>query len=604
MNFFTQSLILSFILSIIFSSCAIEETPKYTLSTTVSPSDGGKITLSPQSPDYKAGDVVTLTAEPNEHWVFKQWEGDGSGSSTPLQITMSSDKSVVGVFVKRDYPLTLTIEGEGTVEEKIVTNPGGKVYPHGTSVELTPKPNNGWIFSSWGGDLTGAETPKKIMIDKEKKVTVKFIRSPTVTALNCSAATNNGTLTSGVAVTGVVNIVIPYSGAFGGTHNGQTVTSTGVTGLTATLAAGTFANGSGNLTYTITGTPSAVGTASFAINIGGQTCVLTRSVISAPIVIAAGSIFDIPFVLRDGAETRFAANGSVNSIFLSGSDEYLAGYTEGQFDTYAVIWKNGTKTTLQSKYPSNRANSIFINGNDVYVAGSGGENPNSRNAILWKNGVPVYLDGGGGNSVFVQNNNAFVAGFVDGINGTAARFWKNGIATNLVTPVQTNPSTTYSIATSVFINGSDVYVGGEQYSEMGADKTIARIWKNGSPMALTNMPGNSSINAIFVNGTDVYTAGVADGCVKPGGGYTGIATYWKNGVPVYLSDCTKQWGVAQTIYIKGSDVYVGGFIRNFQENGIPENGRGRYVIWKNGAIYKISSLGGSGDTKVQAVVVK
>jgi hypothetical protein len=90
-----------------------------------------------------------------------------------------------------------------------------------------------------------------------------------------------------VAVTGVVNIVIPYSGAFGGTHNGQTVTSTGVTGLTATLAAGTFANGSGNLTYTITGTPSAVGTASFSINIGGQTCVLTRSVIAPAPTIGA-----------------------------------------------------------------------------------------------------------------------------------------------------------------------------------------------------------------------------------------------------------------------------------------------------------------------------
>jgi uncharacterized protein (TIGR02145 family) len=140
--------------------------------------------------------------------------------------------------------------------------------------------------------LTGSETPKRIIIDKEKKVTGKFIRNQTVTALNCSAATNNGTLTSGVAVSGVVNIVIPYSGAFGGTHNGQTVTSTGVTGLTATLAAGTFAIGSGNLTYTITGTPSAEGIASFAINIGGQTCALTRSVSAPPPSITSGDVIN------------------------------------------------------------------------------------------------------------------------------------------------------------------------------------------------------------------------------------------------------------------------------------------------------------------------
>jgi uncharacterized protein (TIGR02145 family) len=72
--------------------------------------------------------------------------------------------------------------------------------------------------------------------------------------------------------------VIDYTGGNGGPHNGQVVSSTGVTGLTATLQAGTFANGNGSLTYTITGTPSTGGTASFAMNIGGRTCTLTRIV--------------------------------------------------------------------------------------------------------------------------------------------------------------------------------------------------------------------------------------------------------------------------------------------------------------------------------------
>ena len=42
--------------------------------------------------------------------------------------------------------------------------------------------------------------------------------------------------------------------------------------------AGTFVDGSGNLVYNITGTPSGAGTASFDINIGGQTCTLSVSV--------------------------------------------------------------------------------------------------------------------------------------------------------------------------------------------------------------------------------------------------------------------------------------------------------------------------------------
>jgi hypothetical protein len=150
--------------------------PTYTLSSTVSPAEAGKITASPSPSTYPEGTQVTLTAEPNENWVFKQWEGDATGSTTPLQLTMTANKNVVGVFVKRDYPLNIKIEGEGTVGEKIVPNPSGREYPHGTKVELKPIPKEGWVFESWGGDLSGIETPQIITVDKEKNVIVKFKR--------------------------------------------------------------------------------------------------------------------------------------------------------------------------------------------------------------------------------------------------------------------------------------------------------------------------------------------------------------------------------------------------------------------------------------------
>ena len=51
-----------------------------------------------------------------------------------------------------------------------------------------------------------------------------------------------------------------------------------MTGLTLTVNAGTFANGNGTLEYSITGTPSGSGIASFPISIGGRTCTLTRVV--------------------------------------------------------------------------------------------------------------------------------------------------------------------------------------------------------------------------------------------------------------------------------------------------------------------------------------
>jgi hypothetical protein len=96
--------------------------------------------------------------------------------------------------------------------------------------------------------------------------------------LDCSSITNNGTLTNGVAASGVSS-VISYSGGNGGPYGEQTVLSTGVNNLIATLQAGTFANGNGSLTFTITGTPYETGTATFIIYLAGQTCTINRTVV-------------------------------------------------------------------------------------------------------------------------------------------------------------------------------------------------------------------------------------------------------------------------------------------------------------------------------------
>jgi len=96
--------------------------------------------------------------------------------------------------------------------------------------------------------------------------------------LNCAGATHAGQLKRAVAASGVTTSV-PYTNGNGGIQEGLTVTSTGVTGLTATLTKGFLATGAGNLVFTITGTPSATGTASFTFTINGQTCTFTRAVL-------------------------------------------------------------------------------------------------------------------------------------------------------------------------------------------------------------------------------------------------------------------------------------------------------------------------------------
>ncbi|WP_170947319.1 FISUMP domain-containing protein [Pseudomonas sp. Irchel 3E19] len=106
----------------------------------------------------------------------------------------------------------------------------------------------------------------------------------TITTLDCIGAAHTGSLTAGTAAVGVSS-AISYSGGNGGAHPGQVVTSTGVTGLTATLRAGDLAVGPGTVIYGITGDASEGGRANFAIRLSGQSCNLVRIVTTlSPIV--------------------------------------------------------------------------------------------------------------------------------------------------------------------------------------------------------------------------------------------------------------------------------------------------------------------------------
>lgn len=98
--------------------------------------------------------------------------------------------------------------------------------------------------------------------------------------LTCGSSIDTGDLFEDIVASGVSS-EIPYSCGNGGPYSGETVASTGVTGLTATLSSGTFANGNSTVTYTITGTPNENGTASFDLTLGGQTCTLTWLVSAA-----------------------------------------------------------------------------------------------------------------------------------------------------------------------------------------------------------------------------------------------------------------------------------------------------------------------------------
>jgi uncharacterized protein (TIGR02145 family) len=131
--------------------------------------------------------------------------------------------------------------------------------------------------------LSSCRKDMALLEEQAKEGTVEVVDGAvTITSLLCNSATHSGVLKQGLAASNVSSTV-PYTGGSGKPYSAQSVNSTGVTGLTATLPAGTFVNGNGSLVYTIIGTPSDIGTASFLLSIGGQSCVMSRIVDSYPL---------------------------------------------------------------------------------------------------------------------------------------------------------------------------------------------------------------------------------------------------------------------------------------------------------------------------------
>ncbi len=143
---------------------------------------------------------------------------------------------------------------------------------------------------------------------------VTTVKTPTITALTCSAATFSATATSGASYTGTATV--PYTGGNGIEYTaGTAVSSSGVTGLTATLSAGILATGAGRANFVITGTPATSGTANFSIDLGGQNCTL-----SLPVAVSKSSISTLVCTVAPAIGTNGTAyTGSVTMAYTGGN---------------------------------------------------------------------------------------------------------------------------------------------------------------------------------------------------------------------------------------------------------------------------------------------
>jgi hypothetical protein len=109
------------------------------------------------------------------------------------------------------------------------------------------------------------------------------------------------------------------------------------------------------------------------------------------------------------------------------------------------------------------------------------------------------------------------------------------------------------------------------------DEQKSAVWKNGVPNYLLDGTMAFGATSMYVNGTDVYVVGTGE--------ISGIATakLWKNGVVSNFSDGTYD-AFPNSVFVNGSDVYVAGFTSVLvQDNQITSA-----ILWKNGVATTLS----------------
>ncbi len=148
---------------------------RYTLN--LNPTTGGSIGVNPQpgtDGKYADGTVVTVTAIPSNSgikFIFSSWSGDASGMQNPLSVTMNANKAITASFIHVDEWYTLNINAiNGTVAK----SPNLTNYKSGTVVALTATPADGYQFTGWGGDASGAQNPLQVTMNTSKNITAVF----------------------------------------------------------------------------------------------------------------------------------------------------------------------------------------------------------------------------------------------------------------------------------------------------------------------------------------------------------------------------------------------------------------------------------------------
>lgn len=277
---------------------------------------------------------------------------------------------------------------------------------------------------------------------------------------------------------------------------------------------------------------------------------------------------------REVTLTDSSTNAHGYAIAVSGTDVYVAGVVA----PHAKYWKNGIAVSLSESISV--AFAIAISGSDVYIAGNVLEGEHVF-AVYWKNGNRVTLSDALNNSqatsIAIAGNDVFVAGNLNLGGRSVARYWLNGEPVDLTDTTKVGGKTVDATASSIFISGTDVYVAGQQVIHSGTSpvQKIATYWKNGTPVLLSNGTHDAEALSIAVAGDKVSVVGFE----QYNDINNSIAIYWHDGYTLTMSSNTGKYlsyASATSVFATGDNVYIA------VEQTDPNQNSSLAKYWKDG----------------------
>jgi uncharacterized repeat protein (TIGR02543 family) len=129
----------------------------YTL-TVNQPATGGVIYIDPYQDTYASGSTVTLSVWTDIGYDFTGWTGDAAafGTTSPITITMNSNKTVSANFVQLEYFVNLYTDPPASGSASFVGSMGP--FHTGDTVTVSASGGDAYHFMYWSGNYIGSSS--------------------------------------------------------------------------------------------------------------------------------------------------------------------------------------------------------------------------------------------------------------------------------------------------------------------------------------------------------------------------------------------------------------------------------------------------------------